>query len=104
MTSRYVTPVPTDAATGVVADVYEQIADEFGISKPAALLTLSPAPELLAATWSLLRESLLAGDAPRGNKEIVAIGVSRRSRRITLRSMSARRWPFTSSTEWCRPC
>jgi AhpD family alkylhydroperoxidase len=76
MTSRYVTPVSTDAATGVVADVYGQIADEFGISKPAALLVLSPAPELLAATWSLLRESLLVGDAPRSNKEVVAIGVS----------------------------
>lgn len=76
MTSRYVTPVPADAATGVVADVYGQIADDFGISKPAALLVLSPAPELLAATWSLLRESLLVGDAPRSNKEVVAIGVS----------------------------
>ncbi|MEZ7129736.1 carboxymuconolactone decarboxylase family protein [Nonomuraea sp. AD125B] len=73
---RYVTPVPPDAATGRVADVYRQLADDFGMARMAVFLTLSPAPEVLAATWALLRETLLAGDVPRTGKEVVALGVS----------------------------
>ncbi|GAA4206557.1 carboxymuconolactone decarboxylase family protein [Microbispora amethystogenes] len=73
---RYVTPVPVDAATGRVAEVYRQIARDFGMIRMPLFLTLSPAPDVLAATWALLRESLLVGEAPRAAKEIVAAGVS----------------------------
>jgi AhpD family alkylhydroperoxidase len=73
---RYVTPVEPKAATGRTAEVYAQLAGEFGMARMAVFLTLSPAPGVLAATWALLRESLLAGQAPRTGKEIVALGVS----------------------------
>jgi AhpD family alkylhydroperoxidase len=72
---RYTTPVPKTAATGQVADVYAQIAAEF-ILTDGPLMSLSPAPDLLAVTWALLREAQLAGRAPRVNKEAVATAVS----------------------------
>lgn len=73
---RYVTPVPAEDATGTVREVYAQIADDFGMPRMPVFMTLSPAPDLLAATWSMLRESLLAGNASRTGKEVVALGVS----------------------------
>ncbi|MCK2214100.1 carboxymuconolactone decarboxylase family protein [Actinomadura sp. ATCC 31491] len=73
---RYVTPVPPEAATGRVAEVYAQLAEDFGMARMPVFLTLSPAPEVLAATWALLRESLLAGEVARTGKEVVALGVS----------------------------
>ncbi|KAB8183654.1 carboxymuconolactone decarboxylase family protein [Microbispora catharanthi] len=73
---RYVTPVPTEAAAGLIAQVYAQIASDFGMARMPLFLTLSPAPEVLAPTWAMLRESLLAGQAPRAAKEVVATGVS----------------------------
>ncbi|MFG1827027.1 carboxymuconolactone decarboxylase family protein [Microbispora bryophytorum] len=73
---RYVTPVPTEAAAGLIAQVYAQIASDFGMARMPLFLTLSPAPEVLASTWAMLRESLLAGQAPRAAKEVVATGVS----------------------------
>ncbi len=72
---RYTAPVPKKAATGQVAEVYAQISAEF-ILADGPLMCLSPAPELLTATWSLLREAQVAGLAPRVNKEIVATAVS----------------------------
>ncbi|MEU6785833.1 carboxymuconolactone decarboxylase family protein [Nonomuraea angiospora] len=77
---RYVTPVQPQAATGRVAQVYAQLADDFGMARMAVFLTLSPAPDVLAATWATLRESLLAGTAPRTAKEVVALGVSMANR------------------------
>ncbi|MEV4010788.1 carboxymuconolactone decarboxylase family protein [Nonomuraea angiospora] len=77
---RYVTPVQPQAATGRVAQVYAQLADDFGMARMAVFLTLSPAPDVLAATWAMLRESLLAGNAPRTGKEVVALGVSMANR------------------------
>lgn len=73
MSIRYVTPVPRKAATGRVAEVYEQSMADFG---QAAFMMLSPAPELHAAAWSLLRESELVGEAPRTDKEVVTVAVS----------------------------
>ncbi|WP_169950396.1 carboxymuconolactone decarboxylase family protein [Microbispora sp. H11081] len=73
---RYVTPVPREAATGRVAEVYAQIARDFGMARMPLFMTLSPAPDVLAATWAVLRESLLAGRASRAGKEVVAAGVS----------------------------
>jgi alkylhydroperoxidase family enzyme len=73
---RHVTPVPPDAATGVVAATYTQIADEMRLVIPPALMH-SPSPRALAAYWMLMRESLLVGDlADRARKEAVAAAVA----------------------------
>lgn len=73
---RHVTPVPFDEATGVVREVYEQLERDFGVlAPPVALHSLSP--ELLAASWAMLRETLLVpGTLTRGEKEAVAEAVS----------------------------
>jgi len=73
MSVRHVAPVPRKAATGLVAEVYAQSAAEFG---QAAFMMLSPAPDLHAAAWAVLRESELVGHAPRTDKEVVAVAVS----------------------------
>jgi AhpD family alkylhydroperoxidase len=41
---------------------------------------LSAVPEVLAATWALMREALLAGDTPRVDRELIASVVSRANR------------------------
>ncbi len=76
MSFRHVTPVPPRSATGLVAEVYRQQAADTGLPRMPALMVLSPVPELLAATWSLLREALMAGPVPRTDRELVALGVS----------------------------
>ena len=76
---RYASPVPKKTATGVVAAVYEQMASDF-ILGDGPLMSLSPAPEILAATWALTRESEIAGTAPRVNRELIAVAVSRTNR------------------------
>ncbi|GHD22953.1 carboxymuconolactone decarboxylase family protein [Streptomyces galbus] len=68
------------AATGRVAGVYGQLARDFGLRAPDTFVVLSPVPELLAATWALMRESLIAGPGDRTGKELVALGVSRANR------------------------
>ncbi|MFG1708227.1 carboxymuconolactone decarboxylase family protein [Nonomuraea sp. M3C6] len=73
---RYVTPVEPQDATGRAALVYAQFADDFGMARMPVFLTLSPSVEVQAATWVMLRESLLAGNATRTSKEVVALGVS----------------------------
>lgn len=73
---RYVKPVMPGSATGLVASVYEQAERDFGlIAAPVAMH--SPAPTLAAASWAMLRETLLAtGSASRVEKEAVAAAVS----------------------------
>ncbi|MEU8246617.1 carboxymuconolactone decarboxylase family protein [Nonomuraea sp. NPDC048916] len=73
---RYVTPVPPETATGRTARVYAQLAGDFGMPRMPVFMSLSPAPDVLAATWVTLRESLLAGRADRTGKEVVALAVS----------------------------
>lgn len=73
---RHTEPLPPRSATGTVADVYAQIALDFGIAEPSTFVVLSSAPALLAPTWALLRESLIAGAGGRTGKELVALGVS----------------------------
>jgi len=72
---RYVKPVRLSSATGATAELYQQLKTDF---MPAPLLLLhSSAPELLAGVWSILRETLLAGEkADRAVKEIVAAAVA----------------------------
>lgn len=73
---RYLKPVRLSSATGVTAELYQQVKTDF---MPAPLLLLhSAAPEILAGVWSILRETLLAGEkADRAVKEIVAAAVSK---------------------------
>ncbi|MGQ0841306.1 carboxymuconolactone decarboxylase family protein [Actinokineospora sp.] len=73
---RHVTPVRPRRARDLVARVYRQAERDFGMLAPPVGLH-SPAPESLAASWMLLRESLLArGLVDRAAKEIVAAAVS----------------------------
>jgi AhpD family alkylhydroperoxidase len=74
-TIKYVEPVPLGSATGLAAEVYQQMRADY---LPLPVLTLhSPAPEVMAGVWSVLRESLLAGQVNRTLKEVVAATVSK---------------------------
>ncbi|MFC4337776.1 carboxymuconolactone decarboxylase family protein [Salininema proteolyticum] len=76
---QHVTPVRPSRAEGPVAAVYSRSETELGTAGPVVRM-LSPAPELLAPVWSLLRESLLVGGpAERVGKEVVALTVSLRN-------------------------
>jgi AhpD family alkylhydroperoxidase len=79
MTYRFFTPVPARAATGLAAEVFGQLRDEF-LGPVPTFQALSVTPDLLAATWALMRESLLAGDPSRTEREVVASAVSRANR------------------------
>ncbi len=73
---RYVSPVRRPAARGLVGRVYEQVEEEFGVLAPSVALH-SPAPEVLAASWLMLREVLLVtSNVDRTAKEAVAAMVS----------------------------
>ncbi|BAL88809.1 hypothetical protein AMIS_35890 [Actinoplanes missouriensis 431] len=82
MAYRFFAPPPARAATGRVAQVYQQMRDDFPGPAPT-FHALSVAPDVMAATWALMRESLLASDDgphERGNRvdrEVVAAVVSR---------------------------
>jgi hypothetical protein len=65
--AKYVHAVPPAEATGLVAEVYEQLARDFQIVSP--IIVHSPAPRLLAAVWCVLRETLVAGRVSRAHKE-----------------------------------
>lgn len=73
---RYVSPVRPGDARHLIAAVYAQVEEDFGmLATPVALH--SPAPGPLAASWIMLRETLVAaGRAGRTVKEAVAAGVS----------------------------
>ncbi|THV27072.1 carboxymuconolactone decarboxylase family protein [Glycomyces paridis] len=76
---RHVTPVDPRDAEGLVAEVYRQVKAELGVIG-SAITMLSPAPELLAPVWSLLRESLLVGGPEeRKAKEVVATVIAVRN-------------------------
>jgi hypothetical protein len=73
---RYVTPVPPGAAQGLVAEVYAQSERDFGVLAPPVALH-SPSPPCLAASWAMVRETLIGGDpAGRTAREVVAGAVS----------------------------
>jgi AhpD family alkylhydroperoxidase len=74
---RYVTPVRVGRAGQLVGAVYAQIERDFGMLAPPNALH-SPAPGPLAASWMMLRETLLVSDhVDRATKEVVAAVVSR---------------------------
>ena len=73
---RYVSPVRRGSAQGLAGRVYEQVEREFGVLAPSLAL-LSPAPQVLAASWLMLRETLLVTrQVDRAAKETVATTVS----------------------------
>lgn len=72
---RHIKPIRYDAATGLTAQVYDQLQADF---MPAPLVVLhSPVPDVMAGVWSMLRETLMAGDVNRSYKEAVAATVSK---------------------------
>ncbi|TDD47514.1 DNA-binding protein [Nonomuraea terrae] len=73
---RHITPVAPDRADGVLAEVYAQVDAEFSSIGPAVMM-MSPAPQLMAAGWSLMREAQLAGDVPPVDRTVVALGAAR---------------------------
>ncbi|HEY7596952.1 MAG TPA: carboxymuconolactone decarboxylase family protein [Actinophytocola sp.] len=74
--TRHIRVVKRRHATGLVADVYRQVERDFGMLAPPTALH-SASPGTLAASWTILRETLLAqGVADRAAKEAVATGVS----------------------------
>ncbi|MFL6144200.1 MAG: carboxymuconolactone decarboxylase family protein [Labedaea sp.] len=73
---RHVRAVPFGRADGGVARVYREIERDFGVLAPPIALH-APAPDVLAASWLMLRETLLVpGAAPRAHKEAVSTAVS----------------------------
>jgi len=73
---RYVAAIPPGHAPDPVTAVYAQVERDFGMLAPPVVLH-APAPDLLAACWSMLRETLLAtGAADRAVKESIAATVS----------------------------
>lgn len=73
---KHVTPARMGGSDDTVSRVYRQAERDFGMLAPPVALH-SPAPGPLAASWMMLRESLLAdGQVSRGAKEAVAAAVS----------------------------
>lgn len=73
---RHVAPVRRRGAPPRTARIYGDVEREFGVLAPPVALHAA-APDVLAASWLLVRETLLvAGHAPRAVKEAVAAAVS----------------------------
>jgi hypothetical protein len=73
---RYVSPVAPGSASGLVAKVYDQAEQDFGMVA-APIVLHSPSPLALAAGWAMLRETLIVtGQVDRAEKEVVAASVS----------------------------
>lgn len=62
-------------STGLNQRVYQQMRRDFMVAGPFVLH--SDVPELLAASWCLIRETLFVGEVDRGSKETVAWAVSK---------------------------
>lgn len=74
--TKHIRVVKRRHATGLVADVYRQVERDFAMLAPPTAMH-SASPDVLAAAWTILRETLLVtGFADRASKEAVATGVS----------------------------
>lgn len=74
-TIKYIKPIGYESAEGLTAQVYNQLQADF---IPAPLVALhSPVPAVMAGVWSILRETLMAGEVNRSHKEVVAATVSK---------------------------
>ncbi len=71
---HHLSPPRPSRAKGLARSVYRQMRRDFMVASPFVLH--GPVPELLAAAWVVVRESLFTGEAARGDKEIVAWAVS----------------------------
>lgn len=72
---RRITPLPSGAASALVAEVYAQARNEFALVPP--LTIHSVVPEILAGVWCLTREAFVVGRAGRSARETVAAAVSK---------------------------
>jgi AhpD family alkylhydroperoxidase len=73
---QHVSPVPMHRADDLAASVYQQVERDFGLLAPPVALH-SCAPDVMAACWLMLRESLIVTDrVDRDTKEAVATAVS----------------------------
>lgn len=70
----YLEPEHPRNAKGLSARVYEQMRRDFMVAAPFVLH--AEFPPILAAVWSVVRETLMVGQVPRGLKETVAWTVS----------------------------
>ena len=72
---QHVRPRQPAADQEFVGELYRQMQSDF---MAGPVLTLhSPAPEVMAGVWSILRETLLTGEVERASKEAVAATVSK---------------------------
>lgn len=71
-------PARPAKAQGLSELVYAQMRRDFMVVGPFVLH--SEVPELLAAAWSLVRETLFVGNVDRGSKETIAWAVSKANR------------------------
>lgn len=73
---KHVSPVPLRRGSSVVSRVYQGLEEEFGLLAPPIALH-APSPDVLAASWAMLRESMIApGRVGLAAKEAVAVAVS----------------------------
>ncbi len=73
-----VSPPRPREADGLADRVYDQMRREFFVAGPFVLH--GEVPELLAAAWMVVRETLFVGEADRGEKEAIAVAVSEANR------------------------
>jgi AhpD family alkylhydroperoxidase len=71
---KHINAITPRDADGLVAEVYQQMKDEFQLVPPVTLH--APIPQLLAGVWGMLRESIVAGPVDRNLREVVCESVS----------------------------
>ena len=72
---NHVSSKPPAGGRKLTRTVFRQMRRDFFVASPFVLH--AGVPELLAGTWSLVRETLFTGEVPRGQKEVVAWAVSK---------------------------
>lgn len=76
MSIKYVKPKSYRQIEKAHRPMYRQIKRDFGMIAEPFLLH-SPNPELMAGVWAVVRETVLVGEVPRAQKEIIATCVSK---------------------------
>ena len=74
MSVHHVSTRPPSETRNLADEVYAQMRRDFFVASPFQLHASEPA--LLAAAWSLVRETLMCGEVPRGEKEVIAWAIS----------------------------
>lgn len=73
---KYITPVAPKHATGLLAEVYDEIQAVFHGDAPSPYLVHSLHPLFLSALWDFCKSSYFSGSCTRAEKDAVACGVS----------------------------